>query len=44
MNMNQNMSLEEIQKLVGEQYAIVKYKNVINDEKIRTLYYTDTTM
>ena len=38
MNLNQNMSLEELQKLVGEQYQIIKYRNVINDKKIQEAF------
>ena len=38
MDVNKNIPLEELQKLVGEQYTIVKYKNVVSDKKIQEIF------
>ena len=33
-----NIPLEELQKLIGEQYEIVKYKEVVSDKYIENLF------
>lgn len=33
-----NIPLEELQKMVGEKYQIVKYRNVVSDKKIQELF------
>ena len=35
-----NIPLEELQKLIGEQYEIVKYKEVVSDKYIENLFKT----
>lgn len=38
MDVNKDMNLEELQKLVSSQYTVVKYRNVVSDKKIREIF------
>ena len=38
MDVNKDIDLEELQKLVSSQYTIVKYRNVVSDKKIQEIF------
>lgn len=38
MDINNDIPLEELQKIVSEQYTIVKYRNIVSDRKIQELF------